>query len=818
MGRPAVLGEPELPLGAVLAGHLGDVLEVADEVALLGRGLAIGVYGDGIAVLRGAHFEKLVEELHPPPVLERSREAGHDDGAVGVAALGRLVADLHDVEELLRAGLRLPEDRDVRLVPDLPVLDHVLVAAGHLLDECRPGVELGLVDPAALGVVGRRGCPLRREAQDAQRLDAVAEREARSPGRRRLGAAEVEMIGRLVPEHGAFALEGPVGDEAAGGRVGFSREGRDLGGRERPAVEHHVVERRRTAAAEHQVVLVGAQLAAVVVEGHRGLPVNVERHLLRLAGVGRGVVMPFAVPGAEARVVVHVLAARELRVAGREAEAAVAEGEVDAVVASVAAAPLLERGLPVVVRPCAARPEGDGHRVAAVHDGGVGRAEAPSLWVEALALRAINALRAVPRPDTWCRVDLAPSHAGARPADAGIAVQAHHRRELCLREALKIGAAAEQRARVGRPPLGWPAHGESAKPQPLSAAAAQREAHGVGAEPLGRMPQLLLDGAAGREPQRSEIHFRLLLEETGDRGDEVPFDRLPGAAGQLDGHGRRVAEVEQIRVAPRAQLRRDEIGGGHVAPRSQVVQVDGALRLGVLAPMDGDLAEIHGVEDGQLLLAASQECPPALAAPDGDADLPPAPPVNDACLAVEPSAAGILDREAEPAAGFVAEEPEGELLASAWDGLPRVIRRDVVASRLGEVVGQLQRRLRPLADLLRRGAHRAVAEPVVDPPSAHLPVLGGGHRVDRPLGDLGSAGRRAQRHSAGDGHRRQARPQPRAATVRHLQGLPSFGAAFWRNGRRWRYGPRSSTCPAAKTNSFSPWRFGVLPPGSVGVP
>ena len=173
LGRPAPLGDPQVPPGAVLSRQVAKVRQVADEVALFGRVLPVGMDGQGVAVLRHAKPDEVVEERHAPQVPSRPRKPRGNDGARGVAALRRFVADAGNIEELLCVRRRLPEHADVRLVPQLPVIDNAPVAPRDALHEPRPGVELWLVDPRPGGVVRRGRSPLGREAEQPEDADAV---------------------------------------------------------------------------------------------------------------------------------------------------------------------------------------------------------------------------------------------------------------------------------------------------------------------------------------------------------------------------------------------------------------------------------------------------------------------------------------------------------------------------------------------------------------------------------------------------------------------------------------------------------------------
>ena len=137
----ADLGDPERDVRPLLVGreHLAEVAREAQvtDFAALGHGaqVLVGMDADEVEVVGGAGLDHRVQEAHV--------EVGdaQADLRVGIDLLGRVVRRHHQLGVVLHLVLRVAEAA-VELVPDLPVLDVVLVAPHRAADVVAPVLDV----------------------------------------------------------------------------------------------------------------------------------------------------------------------------------------------------------------------------------------------------------------------------------------------------------------------------------------------------------------------------------------------------------------------------------------------------------------------------------------------------------------------------------------------------------------------------------------------------------------------------------------------------------------------------------------------------
>ncbi len=162
--RPADLGDPDLFRRAVFPHEGVRPSKLTDIVGLLrGRGISVRVDGQDVHLVKAAEFEDFLDKVEI-----RAGSAAADDFRLGVGLLHRVVGGLQEIGVLLD---RPTPEEYVGLVPDLPVLDAILVTADHRAD------VVAVVSDALLSVRLRPACPVAEQSEDA---DAVLSRRVHS--------------------------------------------------------------------------------------------------------------------------------------------------------------------------------------------------------------------------------------------------------------------------------------------------------------------------------------------------------------------------------------------------------------------------------------------------------------------------------------------------------------------------------------------------------------------------------------------------------------------------------------------------------------
>ena len=226
----ADLGDPDGLGGVAIAGHqLAELFEVINKRLNLGRGgIAIGMDIHDVEMIFAAG---LIDALD---VLEGNlRQAAEQDRQLRINPFDFLISRLEQDRVFGRAGVLTPELLEVRLVPDLPVAETVLVAGDDRADIAPPVVKMLDDRPGPGGVVieNRQDGDLRFDGQ-LHRLVEAGEIEGGTFGPLDAGPVEVrsgpanaglvhpcELPGRDF----VVIAAGDMGADAVGGNLGLGR-------------------------------------------------------------------------------------------------------------------------------------------------------------------------------------------------------------------------------------------------------------------------------------------------------------------------------------------------------------------------------------------------------------------------------------------------------------------------------------------------------------------------------------------------------------------------------------------------------------------